>query len=81
MTDPKGALLQPIRGSAPEMTVLVDTVTPVLRLEAVETTPGHVSVAWTASDRQEFRFLPAQPLCLWHRFAIPRETALRLERR
>ncbi|MEY3172597.1 MAG: hypothetical protein RLZZ436_510 [Planctomycetota bacterium] len=50
MTDPKGALQQPIRGSAPEMTVLVDTVAPVLRLEAVETTPGHVSVAWTASD-------------------------------
>jgi len=50
MTDPKGSLLQPIRGSAPEMTVLVDTVAPVLRLEAVETSPGQVTVAWTASD-------------------------------
>lgn len=59
MTDPKGSLLQPIRGSAPEMTVLVDTVAPVLRLEAVETSPGQVSVAWTASDaavdRESFR--------------------------
>ena len=50
MTDSKGALLQPIRGSTPELTVFVDTVAPVLRLEAVETSPGQVSVAWTASD-------------------------------
>lgn len=50
MTDAGGTLLQPIRGSAPELTVLVDTVAPVLRLEAVETAPGQVAVAWTASD-------------------------------
>lgn len=50
MTDSKGSLLQPIHDSVPELTVVVDTVAPVLRLEAVETTPGQVSVAWTASD-------------------------------
>jgi hypothetical protein len=50
MTDPRGTLLQPIRGGAPEMTVLVDTVAPLLRLEAAETSPGQISVVWTASD-------------------------------
>lgn len=50
MTDSGGTLLQPIRGSAPELTVLVDTVAPVLRLEAVETSAGQVSVSWTAGD-------------------------------
>jgi hypothetical protein len=50
MTDSRGSLLHPIRGSEPELTVLVDTVAPVLRLEAVELSPGQVSVAWTATD-------------------------------
>ncbi len=49
-TDAQGNLQQPIQGSAPELEVIVDTVSPEIQLDLVEGKNGQVLVNWVIKD-------------------------------
>jgi hypothetical protein len=50
MMDAQGNLLAPIKGSAPELEVVIDTTKPDLRLDLYEVGSGQVMLNWQAAD-------------------------------
>ena len=50
MTDAQGNVSPPAQNSVAELDVIVDTITPDLKLELFESAPGQVLVNWTCTD-------------------------------
>ena len=50
MTDARGNVTPPARNTAAELDVVVDTVSPDLKVELFESAPGQILINWTCTD-------------------------------
>jgi hypothetical protein len=50
MTDPQGNVTPPAKNTPAELDVVVDTVSPDLKLELFESAPGQILINWTCTD-------------------------------
>jgi hypothetical protein len=50
MTDPRGNVTPPAKNTAAELDVVVDTVSPDLKVELFESAPGQILINWTCTD-------------------------------
>ena len=50
MTDPQGNVTPPAKNTPAELDVVVDTVSPDLKLELFESAPGQILIHWTCTD-------------------------------
>lgn len=50
MTDPQGNVTPPAKNTPAELDVVVDTVSPELKLELFESAPGQILINWTCTD-------------------------------
>ena len=50
MTDPQGNVTPPAKNTAAELDVVVDTVSPDLKVELFESAPGQILINWTCTD-------------------------------
>lgn len=50
MTDPQGNVTPPVKNTPAELDVVVDTVSPDLKLELFESAPGQILINWTCTD-------------------------------